>query len=74
MPAQGVQALGNGVAQVPSETEQVLEVLTETRHMLLDCHVHPEISSQLLAYVFYFINASLFNSLMERGGCPAAYV
>ena len=29
--------------------------------------VHGQISSQLLAYLFFFTNASLFNTLMERG-------
>uniref|UniRef100_A0A3P8UQ52 Ras-associating and dilute domain-containing protein-like n=1 Tax=Cynoglossus semilaevis TaxID=244447 RepID=A0A3P8UQ52_CYNSE len=28
--------------------------------------LHPDISSQLIGYLFYFINASLINSLMER--------
>uniref|UniRef100_A0A3Q3N7Q2 Uncharacterized protein n=1 Tax=Labrus bergylta TaxID=56723 RepID=A0A3Q3N7Q2_9LABR len=44
-----------------------LEVLTETWKLLSDCQLHAEISSQLIGYLFYFINASLFNSLMERG-------
>ncbi|XP_053197401.1 ras-associating and dilute domain-containing protein [Scomber japonicus] len=60
-------------SQVPGEIEQVVEVLTETRRLLSDCQLHPEISSQLIAYVFYFINASLFNSLMERGSEPGFY-
>lgn len=64
---EGAQVLGSGGLQVPGEIEQVVEVLTETRRLLSDCQLHPEISSQLIAYVFYFINASLFNSLMERG-------
>ena len=29
--------------------------------------VHPQIISQLFAYLFFFSNASLFNSLMEKG-------
>ncbi|CAB1338213.1 unnamed protein product, partial [Coregonus sp. 'balchen'] len=59
--------LDSGGVQVPGETDQVLEVLTETSRLLQDCQLHNEISSQLLAYLFYFINASLFNTLMERG-------
>uniref|UniRef100_A0A3B4UA66 Ras-associating and dilute domain-containing protein-like n=1 Tax=Seriola dumerili TaxID=41447 RepID=A0A3B4UA66_SERDU len=53
--------------QVPAEIQQVVEVLNETWVLLSDCQLHPEISSQLIGYVFYFINASLVNSLMERG-------
>ncbi|CAK6976422.1 ras-associating and dilute domain-containing protein, partial [Scomber scombrus] len=70
---EGAQILGSGGLQVPGEIEQVVEVLTETRRLLSDCQLHPEISSQLIAYVFYFINASLFNSLMERGSEPGFY-
>ncbi|XP_019902278.2 ras-associating and dilute domain-containing protein [Esox lucius] len=59
--------LGSSGVQVSGETQQVLEVLTETSRLLQDCQLHREMSSQLLAYLFYFINASLFNTLMERG-------
>ncbi|XP_042252343.1 ras-associating and dilute domain-containing protein isoform X1 [Thunnus maccoyii] len=70
---EGTRVLGSSGLQVPSEIEQVVEVLTETRRLLSDCQLHPEISSQLIAYLFYFINASLFNSLMERGSEPGFY-
>uniref|UniRef100_A0A3P9B9I2 Dilute domain-containing protein n=1 Tax=Maylandia zebra TaxID=106582 RepID=A0A3P9B9I2_9CICH len=59
--------------QVPGEIQQVVEVLTECLTLVSDCQVHPEISSQLISYLFYFINASLFNSLMERGTLPGFY-
>ncbi|CAL8262864.1 unnamed protein product [Arctogadus glacialis] len=45
----------------------VLEVLGSTQTLLQECEVHPEVGSQLLAYLLYFINASLLNTLMERG-------
>uniref|UniRef100_A0A671VJ27 Si:ch211-176g6.2 n=1 Tax=Sparus aurata TaxID=8175 RepID=A0A671VJ27_SPAAU len=53
--------------------QHLVEVLTDTRRLLSDCQLHPEISSQLMGYLFYFINASLFNSLMERGSEPGFY-
>lgn len=56
-----------GGLQVPFEIQHLVEVLTDTCRLLSDCQLHPEISSQLIGYLFYFINASLFNSLMERG-------
>uniref|UniRef100_A0A3Q3NPV1 Dilute domain-containing protein n=1 Tax=Labrus bergylta TaxID=56723 RepID=A0A3Q3NPV1_9LABR len=59
--------LDKGGLQVPGEIQQLVEVLTETWKLLSDCQLHAEISSQLIGYLFYFINASLFNSLMERG-------
>ncbi|CAL8304692.1 unnamed protein product [Lota lota] len=52
---------------------EVLEVLGRTRTLLQECQVHPEVCSQLLAYLLYFINASLFNSLMERGSEAGFY-
>lgn len=58
---------GPGGLQVPAAVQQVLLVLTRTWKLLSDCRVHPEISSQLMGYMFYFISASLFNSFMERG-------
>uniref|UniRef100_A0A3Q3W3Z8 Uncharacterized protein n=1 Tax=Mola mola TaxID=94237 RepID=A0A3Q3W3Z8_MOLML len=48
-------------------------ILTNTWTLLSDCQLHPEISSQLVGYLFFFINASLFNSLMERGSEPGFY-
>ncbi|XP_008291037.1 ras-associating and dilute domain-containing protein [Stegastes partitus] len=65
--------LGSGGLQVPGEIQQVVEVLTESWTLLSDCQLHPEVSSQLIGYLFYFINASLFNSLMERGSEPGFY-
>ncbi|KAM9715507.1 ras-associating and dilute domain-containing protein isoform 2-T2 [Menidia menidia] len=64
---------GGGELRVPGEIRQVVEVLDESWTLLSDCQVHPEISAQLLGYLFYFINASLFNSLMERGSEPGFY-
>lgn len=61
------QVLSSVGLQVPVEIQHLVEVLTDTRRLLSDCQLHPEISSQLMGYLFYFINASLFNSLMERG-------
>uniref|UniRef100_UPI003AAFDD4D ras-associating and dilute domain-containing protein n=1 Tax=Centroberyx gerrardi TaxID=166262 RepID=UPI003AAFDD4D len=73
IPGRSAWVLGSGALRVPGETKQVLQVLTETRRLLLDCQLHPELSSQLLAYLFYFINASLFNTLMERGSETGFY-
>lgn len=58
---------GSSGLQVPAEVQSLVEVLSATWRLLSDCQLHQEISSQLIGYLFYFINASLFNSLMERG-------
>ncbi|XP_071329288.1 ras-associating and dilute domain-containing protein [Trachinotus anak] len=66
--------LGSSGLQTPAEIQQVVEVLNEAWVLLSDCQLHPEISSQLIGYLFYFINASLINSLMERGSEPGFYL
>ncbi|KAL6094707.1 uncharacterized protein ACO6RY_16063 [Pungitius sinensis] len=67
------QVPGSGGLQVPGEIQHLADVLTETWRLLQGCQLHPEISSQLVGYLFYFINASLFNLLMERGSEPGFY-
>ncbi|KAM8876450.1 ras-associating and dilute domain-containing protein isoform 1-T1 [Synchiropus picturatus] len=63
----------SGGLRTPYELEQLVLVLSETGRLLSERLLHPEMSSQLMAYLFYFINASLFNSLMERGSEPGFY-
>lgn len=57
----------SGQLRVPDGLESILEVLKEALKLLTAFQVHPDISLQLCAYLFFFINASLFNTLMERG-------
>lgn len=61
----------SGQLQVPDGLSTILEVLKEALKLLNTFQVHPDISLQLCAYLFFFINASLFNSLMERGKVSA---
>ncbi|CAL8275053.1 unnamed protein product [Lota lota] len=62
-----------GRLRVPAGARVILGVLTETLKLLQVFQVHPAISRQLCAYLFYFINASLFNGLMERGSGGGFY-
>lgn len=57
----------SGQLRVPDGLGGILEVLKEALLLLTAFQVHPDISLQLCAYLFFFINASLFNALMERG-------
>ncbi|XP_072523171.1 ras-associating and dilute domain-containing protein isoform X2 [Salminus brasiliensis] len=57
----------NGQVRVPEAVGSVLAIFTKTLNLVKDFHVHPEISLQLFTYLFFFINAFLFNLLMERG-------
>ncbi|XP_061665751.1 ras-associating and dilute domain-containing protein [Syngnathoides biaculeatus] len=71
--SEGAPLLDGSGLTVSDEVQQVVEVLSRTQRLMLDCQLHPEISTQLIAFLFYFINASLFNLLMERGSEPGFY-
>uniref|UniRef100_A0A1A8JYF7 Uncharacterized protein n=1 Tax=Nothobranchius kuhntae TaxID=321403 RepID=A0A1A8JYF7_NOTKU len=62
-----------GQLRVPDGLSSTLEVLKEALKLLTTFQVHPDISLQLCAYLFFFINASLFNTLMERGSVAGFY-
>ncbi|KAM4717875.1 ras-associating and dilute domain-containing protein-like isoform 2-T2 [Anableps anableps] len=63
----------DGQLRVPDSLSSILEVLKEALKLLTAFQVHPDISLQLCAYLFFFINASLFNTLMERGSVAGFY-
>ncbi|XP_059204823.1 ras-associating and dilute domain-containing protein-like [Centropristis striata] len=63
----------SGQLRVPDGLSGILEVLKEALKLLTAFQVHPDISLQLCAYLFFFINASLFNALMERGSVTGFY-
>lgn len=60
-----------GQLRLPDGLSSILEVLKETLKLAKAFQVHPDISLQLCAYLFFFINASIFNALMERGQPPS---
>ncbi|KAI7797223.1 putative ras-associating and dilute domain-containing protein-like [Triplophysa rosa] len=62
-----------GQLQVSKEVRRVLDICTKTLQLVRGFQVHPEITSQLFAYLFFFINALLFNLLMERGSGGTFY-
>uniref|UniRef100_A0A8C8ICT8 Uncharacterized protein n=1 Tax=Oncorhynchus tshawytscha TaxID=74940 RepID=A0A8C8ICT8_ONCTS len=63
----------SGQLRVPEGVSGILDVLKEALSLLNAFQVHSDISSQLCAYLFFFTNASLFNSLMERGSGGGFY-
>uniref|UniRef100_A0A8C1E0C0 Ras-associating and dilute domain-containing protein-like n=1 Tax=Cyprinus carpio carpio TaxID=630221 RepID=A0A8C1E0C0_CYPCA len=63
----------SGQLRMPAGVSQILDVLKEALHLLNTFQVHSEITSQLLTYLFFFTNASLFNTLMERGSGGGFY-
>uniref|UniRef100_A0A8C1AGH8 Si:ch211-176g6.2 n=1 Tax=Cyprinus carpio carpio TaxID=630221 RepID=A0A8C1AGH8_CYPCA len=63
----------SGQLQVSSQVRRVLDVCSQSLRLLRAFSVHPDISAQLFSYLFFFINALLFNLLMERGSGGAFY-
>ncbi|XP_046710566.1 ras-associating and dilute domain-containing protein isoform X2 [Silurus meridionalis] len=64
---------GNGQVQISNEVAGVLDIFKKTLNLMKDYRVHPKISRQLFTYLFFFINAFLFNLLMERGSGGSFY-
>nr|XP_056722262.1 LOW QUALITY PROTEIN: ras-associating and dilute domain-containing protein [Euleptes europaea] len=59
---------------LPEEIRKVVLIYQATLDLLHQYDVHPEIASQMFAYLFFFSNSNtlLFNQLMEKGsslGC-----
>uniref|UniRef100_A0AAY4EX72 Ras-associating and dilute domain-containing protein n=1 Tax=Denticeps clupeoides TaxID=299321 RepID=A0AAY4EX72_9TELE len=63
----------NGHLQVPEEVNRLLTVFKRTMEFLGDSQVHWEFTSQLFSYLFFFVNALLFNMLMEKGSGGGYY-
>lgn len=51
----------------PPGVSFVIEIFRKMLNLVQASMVHPQIVTQLFEYLFFFTNASLFNSLMERG-------
>ncbi|KAM9510608.1 LOW QUALITY PROTEIN: ras-interacting protein 1 [Guaruba guarouba] len=54
--------------RVPEGVSPTLSVFRSALELSRGCRLHPALVSQTFGYLFFFCNASLFNSLMERGG------
>ncbi|XP_054616125.1 ras-associating and dilute domain-containing protein-like isoform X3 [Dunckerocampus dactyliophorus] len=63
----------SGQLRVPDGLSSILDLLQEALQLFSSFQVHPDICLQLCAYLFFFINASLFNALMERGSVVGFY-
>ncbi|KAM6319832.1 ras-associating and dilute domain-containing protein [Podargus strigoides] len=57
---------------LPEELRRVVLIYQAALDLLRQYEVHPEITSQMFAYLFFFSNTLLFNQLLEKGsslGC-----
>ena len=53
---------------MPEGIRPTLAVFQAALELSRQCQLHPDLTSQTFGYLFFFSNASLFNTLMERGG------
>lgn len=54
---------------MPPGLRPTLGVFQAALELTSQCELHPDLVSQTFGYLFFFSNASLLNSLMERGEC-----
>ncbi|XP_009466202.1 PREDICTED: ras-associating and dilute domain-containing protein [Nipponia nippon] len=57
---------------LPKELHKVVLIYQAVLDLLRQYEVHPEITSQMFAYLFFFSNTLLFNQLLDKGsslGC-----
>lgn len=52
---------------MPPGLRPTLGVFQAALELTSQCELHPDLVSQTFGYLFFFSNASLLNSLMERG-------
>nr|XP_036863985.1 ras-associating and dilute domain-containing protein isoform X6 [Manis javanica] len=59
--------------QLPEELYRIVSIYQATLDLLQQLQVHPEITSQVLAYLFFFSSTLLFNQLLDKDelGKPA---
>ncbi|XP_061444612.1 ras-interacting protein 1 [Rhineura floridana] len=55
------------LSSMPEGIRGTLAIYQATLELTRDCDLHPDLVSQTFGYLFFFSNASLFNTLMERG-------
>ncbi|XP_023044264.1 ras-associating and dilute domain-containing protein [Piliocolobus tephrosceles] len=53
--------------ELPEELRRVVSVYQAALHLLRQLQVHPEVASQMLAYLFFFSGTLLLNQLLDRG-------
>ncbi|KAG8429471.1 hypothetical protein GDO86_020111, partial [Hymenochirus boettgeri] len=55
------------LSNMPEGTRGTLGIYQATLDLTRQCELHPDLVSQTFGYLFFFSNASLFNTLMEKG-------
>ncbi|XP_071966623.1 ras-interacting protein 1 isoform X3 [Engystomops pustulosus] len=58
---------------MPEGIRGTLAIYQATMDLTRECELHPDLVSQTFGYLFFFSNASLFNTLMEKGNGEPFY-
>ncbi|XP_020032633.2 ras-associating and dilute domain-containing protein isoform X1 [Castor canadensis] len=58
---------------LPEELRRVVAVYQAVLDLLRQLQVHPEVTSQMLAYLFFFSGTLLFNQLLDKGPCLSCF-
>ncbi|KAG8140520.1 hypothetical protein E2320_003204, partial [Naja naja] len=61
------------LSSMPEGIQGTLSIYQATLELTRDCDLHPDLVSQTFGYLFFFSNASLFNTIMERGGSQSLF-
>ncbi|KAK9397529.1 ras-interacting protein 1 [Crotalus adamanteus] len=61
------------LSNMPEGIRGTLAIYQATLELTRDCDLHPDLVSQTFGYLFFFSNASLFNTIMERGGSQSLF-
>ncbi|KAM9299425.1 ras-interacting protein 1 [Gastrophryne carolinensis] len=61
------------LSNMPEGTRGILAIYQATMDLTREFELHPDLVSQTFGYLFFFSNASLFNTLMEKGNGEPFY-
>ncbi|NXC75981.1 RADIL protein, partial [Anhinga anhinga] len=62
-----------GSPPLPEELHRVVLIYQAALDLLHQYEVHPEITSQMFAYLFFFSNTLLFNQLLDKGSSLSCF-
>ncbi|NXN79644.1 RADIL protein, partial [Bombycilla garrulus] len=62
-----------GSPPLPEELRRVVLIYQAVLDLLHQYEVHPEITSQMFSYLFFFSNTLLFNQLLDKGSSLGCY-
>ena len=61
------------VTEPHGSVDGIIRMLNFSHELMSSYEVNDDIGSQLFSYIFFFINISLFNTVMEQGNLTAMF-